>query len=74
MATKQDLMNIAAELRSSLGNIGDDITRILEQNADNIPDDVVAEFRQIADQAKAIADRTPESESPEGPQEPPVEP
>lgn len=61
MATKQDLLNIAGELRSALSNIGDDITRLTDQIANGgISDDVIAEFRSLADGAKAIADRTPE--------------
>ena len=74
MATKAELLAIASELRGSIANIGADITRILEQNADNIPDDVIAEFRTLADDAKALADRTPEAESPEGPVESPEGP
>lgn len=74
MATKAEVLAIAKEIGDALTNIGDDITRLVDANQDNIPDDVVAEFRSLADRAKAVADRTPEdTESPEEPVEPPVE-
>lgn len=70
MANEQ-LLAIAAELRGTLGNIGNDITRLTDQVANgNTSPEVIAEFRSIADAAKAIADRTPEETEPEQPTEP----
>lgn len=65
MATKEELLAIATEIKSSLGNLGDDITRLTDQVAGgNIGEDVIAEFRGIADQIKSLADRTPETTTP----------
>jgi hypothetical protein len=72
MATKQELLAIATEIKASLGNLGDDITRLTDKvESGDVGDDVIAEFRGIADQIKSLADRTPEegTESPATPAE-----
>lgn len=72
--TKSEFQAIAQELRDAFLNISEDITRLTD--AISVPGglseaeeaEIFAEFRTIAADAKALADKTPEA-----PVEPPTE-
>lgn len=74
MPTKAEFQAIAQEFRDAFLNISNDITRLTDQLAaggmtDAEEAEVFEEFRTLAADAKALADKTPET-----PVEPPVEP
>jgi hypothetical protein len=76
MPTKAEFQAVAQEFRDAFLNISNDITRLTDQLStggltDAEEQEVIAEFRQLATDAKAIADRTTEPTTP--PIEPPVE-
>jgi hypothetical protein len=69
MPSKQEFQDALTEVTSSLENIAADITRLTDQLAnggltDAEEQEVFAALRAVADRAKAIADATPESETP----------
>lgn len=71
MPTKEEFQAAFAELGGSLTNISEDITRLTDslQSGELTAEEeteVYNQLRGIADQAKAIADRTAEAGAPEG--------
>lgn len=71
MPTKAEFQAVAQEFRDAFLNISNDITRLTDQLAaggmtDAEEAEVLTEFRTLAADAKALADKTPEP--------PPVEP
>lgn len=66
MPTKAEFSALAQELRDAFLNISNDITRLTDQLAaggmtDAEEAEVLEEFRTLAADAKALADRTPEA-------------
>lgn len=68
--TKAEFQQALDEVTGSLDNIAADITRLTDQleagglsEADEA--EVFSQLRAVADRAKAIADTTPESETPQ---------
>lgn len=69
MPTKAEFEAALTEVTTSLENIAADITRLTDQLAtgglsDAEEQEVFAQLRAVADRAKAIADATPEPETP----------
>lgn len=63
--TKQEFTDLAAEVRTAFANIGEDITRLTDQLqrtdlTEAEEEEIFAEFRALADEANALAGRTPE--------------
>ena len=73
--TKAEFQAIAQEFRDAFLNISNDITRLTDQLAaggmtDAEEAEVLEEFRTLAADAKALADKTPETQTPTEPTEP----
>jgi septation ring formation regulator EzrA len=63
--SREEFGSLAAEIRASLTNLSDDITRLTDRLqggglTEAQEEEVYAEFRSLADDVKALADRTPE--------------
>ena len=76
MPTKAEFQAVAQEFRDAFLNISNDITRLTDQLGnpgltDAEEAEILAEFRTLAADAKALADKTPETPTEPTP-EPPV--
>jgi hypothetical protein len=70
MPTKAEFQQALDEVTSSLENIAADVTRLTDQLengglSEAEEAEVFTQLRAVADRAKAIADTTPESETPQ---------
>jgi len=68
--TRQEFSDLATEVRTAFANIGADITRLTDQlQRDDLTEaeeeEIFTEFRALADEANALAGRTPEPPAPE---------
>ena len=75
MPTKAEFQAIAQEFRDAFLNISNDITRLTDQLAaggmtEAEEAEVLEEFRTLAADAKALADKTPDQQTPTEPTEP----
>lgn len=72
MPTKEEYRAVMNEITTAIDNIGDDITRLTDQLAtggmsDADEQEVFEELRALGERAKALAARTPETETPTEP-------
>lgn len=69
MATKQEFIDALNEVTGSLENIAADITKLTDQlQTGNLSEadetEIFNQLRGIADRARALADQTPDTETP----------